>query len=343
MWKRFEPGWVCLFLILVVGTVSGQFRTVPFPVPDRSPTLGTPIVLPFSPADGEVRFQFVVFPDRLPRGCWPEKLFAIESFSLIAAGTGRIEVDEATISVAQIPNNEPFSWDFDENLKEATYLQFRTSLSLPANKSSYQKGEKVSFPLPVHHNYRSRTKLVIELKLRGIKQGFSVLAATSMLKSRYARGPGSYETSKATHEGAGPKISVDFLVASATPSVTSVGSANPGTTLGLNFYAPVGLQYNAYQAGCAFSTSPGLDVGNYEIPLAPDPLFFTSWYLRNILFMGFDGALNASGFASGSIKIPDDPALLGISFAVAFVTLDQQSQISAVSLEHWVTIGAGGP
>jgi hypothetical protein len=340
MWKRFKPGWVCLFLILVAGTVSGQFRTVPFPVPDRSPTLGTPIVLPFSPADGEVRFQFVVFPDRLPQGCWPGKLFAIEGFSLIAAGTGRIEVDEATIAVAQIPCKQPFSWDFVDNLKEVTYVQFGTSLSLPANKSSYQKGEKISFPLPVHHDYKSRTKLVIELKLRGIKKGFSVLAATRLLKSRYARGPGSYEARKATHEGAGPKITVDFL--SALPSITSVGSANPGTTLGLYFNAPLNMN-DAYQAGCAFSTSPGLDVGDYEIPLAPDPLFFTSWYLRNILFMGFDGSLSASGFASGSIKIPDEPALLGVSFAVAFVTLDQQSQISAVSLEHWVTIGAGGP
>ena len=63
------------------------------------------------------------------------------------------------------------------------------------------------------------------------------------------------------------------------------------------------------------------------------------WVLPST-FVGFGGTVGAGGFGSGSIEIPDIPQLTGFSFVAAFATYNQ-SGITSVSMEQWVTIGSG--
>lgn len=78
----------------------------------------------------------------------------------------------------------------------------------------------------------------------------------------------------------------------------------------------------AYQAACAFGTTPGIPLGSRTIPLEPDGLF--TWSLMTpAVFVGFSGTLDALGTAQTSLVVPPLPTLSGTPFFMAAVTFDQ--------------------
>ena len=75
-----------------------------------------------------------------------------------------------------------------------------------------------------------------------------------------------------------------------------------------------------YQAGASFTEwAIGMPFGTRYFPMALDDLFFLSLAVPSI-FNNFNGILDPSGTAVGSVNVPNAPVLAGIFFSVAFVT-----------------------
>lgn len=93
----------------------------------------------------------------------------------------------------------------------------------------------------------------------------------------------------------------------------------------------------AYAIALAFDFFPGFRLADgRKICLNPDPLFF--WSLGNTgPFSGFRGALDARGEAIATVAIPGIPALSGLRFFAAAVTVVNH-RISVISAPLGVTI-----
>jgi len=76
-----------------------------------------------------------------------------------------------------------------------------------------------------------------------------------------------------------------------------------------------------YQAAASFSTVPGIKTPWGHIHLEADPLFFLSLQVPS-MFQGFSGILDASGTAHLTIHLPGHPALQGLRFFLAAVSID---------------------
>ncbi|MBN2490504.1 MAG: hypothetical protein JXQ29_06625 [Planctomycetes bacterium] len=319
-------------LALAGATVRAQQPSVRFYVPDPNPNQGMPSAEPFSGLE-EIRYLMVLAGDRLPRNGG-----ALTGLSFFALDSGRIVADDFSIVVGEAPSVEPDP-EFDGNLKNSIEVYRASRL----DRDGIAPGKLVTFPFTVPYPYPGgRTALAIQIRLRRLTQGVRLLGAPSRIEAVYTSGAESYGAQRATAAAKGLKSALDFL--SSQPSVSSFGSALPGGNLGLTFTAASNIG-DAYRAGCAFTTYPGIDIGEYTLPLNPDGLFFAVWRMPGV-FQGFGGKITGLGTATGSIAIPDEPALIGVTFAVAFVTISGSggitSSVTNVSTEHWVTIGCRG-
>jgi hypothetical protein len=123
-------------------------------------------------------------------------------------------------------------------------------------------------------------------------------------------------------------------------SVTPGGNPQIGTTLPLALSAPGDGNLN-YVAAASLATTPVIPIDWRAVPLAPDAFFVMSLSLPAV-FQNFIGTLNASGNATASVAIPNQPALVGVTFHVAFVTLGGPfpSGIKSISGPRAVTIAS---
>jgi len=77
-----------------------------------------------------------------------------------------------------------------------------------------------------------------------------------------------------------------------------------------------------YKAAAAFTERvAGIRFLNRYLPIATDDLFFLSLVMPSI-FSGFEGSLDANGTATGSVIVPNIPALAGYGFSIAWVVVD---------------------
>jgi len=102
----------------------------------------------------------------------------------------------------------------------------------------------------------------------------------------------------------------------------------PGRTLNLQFSEP-GSPGALYLAAASFSPRPGIPTPAGVVDLTPDALFTLS-RLAPAIFVNFTGTLDAKGSAAAAILIPAAPALRGLRFYLAFVTI-QGSAIHAIA------------
>lgn len=103
------------------------------------------------------------------------------------------------------------------------------------------------------------------------------------------------------------------------PRVVAASTVKVGTPLAVQWVA--GASPNMpYQAAAAFVEGT-IPIGTRFIPLAPDALFFLS-LTQPALFQGMAGTLDGSGNANGQVNVPAIPAIAGVPFSLAFVTID---------------------
>lgn len=121
---------------------------------------------------------------------------------------------------------------------------------------------------------------------------------------------------------------------------TLTGVPRVGTTVFVDLAAEPDAWY---QLAASFGTRPGIDLGSRNIPLNPDALLVLT--LSNQLpgvFQNLAGYLNARGEARAWMVIPNAAGLVGVSFYMAFVTLDavQPQGINTISSATPVKIEA---
>ena len=125
-----------------------------------------------------------------------------------------------------------------------------------------------------------------------------------------------------TYNDPGPPVGGDaFVAAVGTVFLTGGGLPRPGGRVTLTLRAYEDPSY-PYQLGSSFGTGP-IPIGPRRLCLDPDMLLVVSssgqW---PGIFEGYRGILDAQGHASAAIRIPDNPALVGLRIHTAFVTLD---------------------
>lgn len=285
---------------------------------------GTGNAEPFS-AGSEMRFQVTLDPTRLPRVGGN-----ITALYLIPDARGSIDVADLAITLGHGTSTVP-SPLFDLNLNNFVPVYrgpFRSS-TLPSRA--------IKINLATVFPYDGRSPLVVDFKLRGVRSGVKVYRAPRSVNAIFAKGTGSFSAQTAT-SGVVPGIKIGAEFASVAASVECLTEPDIGEKLQLSFQATSRIG-DAFIAGAAFSSAPGIDIGEYTIPLAPDALFFSVWQLPGV-FQNFTGQVGLAGFGSGAVNIPNEPALIGTSFVVAFVTHTPGTGITSVSMESWITIGA---
>lgn len=320
--RRLLFPWGLVLLLTAAGTAQLKLVALRYFVPDPS-TAGTATTLLISGA--EVRFLQILAPARLPR-----RGGAISALYLATGEGGLLDAEQCVISLGHAPRTEP-DRVFDRNLKDRLVV-FSGRLKMQVLPRRFLR-----IPLTRLFLYNGRDPLAIEVRLRGVRGALKLVEAPRSVRAVVAVGRGSFSATRArAGVVAGLRTGVEF--ATSGPYVSCLGSAQIGSTLSLAFNAQ-GMIGDAYLAGCSFTSVPGLDIGEYTIPLTPDPLFYSVWLLPQT-FVGFSGTVGFGGFGSGAIVIPDEPALVGVSFVVAFVTYNGKG-ITGVSMEQWVTIGLG--
>ena len=76
-----------------------------------------------------------------------------------------------------------------------------------------------------------------------------------------------------------------------------------------------------YRVAASFASAPGIPTCGGIVPLADDALFRAS--LRGSVVANASGTLNGNGYSeSALLPVPNEPALVGIDFVLAFVVLD---------------------
>jgi hypothetical protein len=316
-------GSMSLVLFLTVSSAGAQSRSVRIFVPNPCPTSGPQVEAPFFGFQ-ETRYLMILDRDRLPT-----REVVLTALHLIPTGPGVLAARNFRITIGEAPSRFPDP-EFDKNLNRAQLVYEEPHLNLK------RTGDFFTFKFRWPYAYEGGKHLAVEIRYTGLGLGVKSRGASSRVRAIYASGKGAYNAKRGTGSGPGMKTGLDAMTS--LPTITSSGSCQPGTDIDLSFNSSrIG---DAYLAGCAFTTSPGIDIGEYTIPLNPDGLFYSVWWLPTI-FEGFEGKIENYGTGRGRIKIPKEPKLIGVSFAIAFVTLGKTNKISSVSMEHWVTIGMG--
>ena len=114
------------------------------------------------------------------------------------------------------------------------------------------------------------------------------------------------------------------------PRVESNTQVKFGATLQIKWVSALDPG-RVYSAAASFSEM-GFGLGNRRFPLTLDALFLISLQVPAI-FTRFTGTLDTQGEALGAVNVPNAQQLVGLSFSIAFVTLDPGAplSISAIS------------
>ena len=114
------------------------------------------------------------------------------------------------------------------------------------------------------------------------------------------------------------------------PRVESNTQVKFGATLQIKWVSA--LDPNRAYKGAASFSEMGFGLGNRHFPLTLDALFIVSLNVPAI-FTRFTGTLDTQGEALGAVNVPNSAQLTGLSFSIAFVTIDAGAplSISAIS------------
>ena len=105
-------------------------------------------------------------------------------------------------------------------------------------------------------------------------------------------------------------------------NIQSSGDPQLGTLFPIVFSAPVDGS-RSYVAAASFGKGPIPLPPHNDLRLTPDSLFYLT--VANAIptvFGGMRGTLNSGGQAKGTVVLPKIPAIVGLNFYMAFVTLD---------------------
>lgn len=136
-----------------------------------------------------------------------------------------------------------------------------------------------------------------------------------------------------------------ITLAGVDAGMTTLGPLRPGTTRGLSLCSPQNGN-NIYGIAASMTTNTGIPTCGGTFPLDNDALFQLSLASPSPNFHNFLGTLNAQGTTDGlgaaipSITVPNIPGLTGLSFNLAFLTIDpaQACAVTSISLAVPVTI-----
>jgi len=94
-----------------------------------------------------------------------------------------------------------------------------------------------------------------------------------------------------------------------------------------------------YILAMSFGTTPGINVGGFNIPLNYDGLFISSVFYPNSIGLNNSfGTLDSSGNATTTWNIPNIPGIVGTKVYLAFVTISPSAQILSVSNALAITL-----
>jgi hypothetical protein len=117
--------------------------------------------------------------------------------------------------------------------------------------------------------------------------------------------------------------------------VVGLGIAGVGSSQGLRFSDPNSAG-KVYLAASALGDTPGIQIGNRNLPLNPDLLLRLSIGGLPPILTGYFGTLDQNGIGSGRIAFQGFPGFTGLKFVTAFVTLDPAAPmgIGTISNAH---------
>jgi len=189
--------------------------------------------------------------------------------------------------------------------------------------------------------YDGVSNLVVDLRYSGgkILNGFQGAChsdsgtATTILRS-WNKGSGAYSAPNALswnrNLGLITRITIDVI------TITGSGAPRPGGTVVLDLTAPADAGL-VYQVGSSLGLGP-TPIGNRQLNLSLDDLLLVSVSgFFPSLFQKYSGTLDPSGKAQATIKILNDPRLIGNQIHSAFLTLDSKAPQGIKSISRSFT------
>jgi len=156
-------------------------------------------------------------------------------------------------------------------------------------------------------------------------------------------GPGTSGNSRGLGYGDDGNLYVgnqgDNMIYVMAPVPTPLGTLEPGKPASIRITAPA-ARLRPYVMAASFTDLFGIPLPDgRRIPLDLDALMFLSMNLPS-LFQNFQGVLDASGTGLATLNLPPAPALKGLKFGLAFITLNpfSPSGIQVISARRQVEV-----
>lgn len=290
-------------------------------VPSDTPSAGTCNVFPWG-TNTEWRFQSYQTAAQLGN-----KPFVITDLSWASCGNGTLTCTDLEIRISH--TSAAASSTFATNLPNPVTV-------LKANSFTYNFTGNVWSPIGITcpFAYNGTDNLTVEIRYKNGTRSGSLSCHRDTHFRIYASGAGSYTATT----GSGPSaasLKIRFTHADLTPSTTT---PIYGTTVTM-------LADSSADAGkfyfCASALGTGsIPIGCWNVNLATDPLFFTSFTgLAPTVFINYQGLLDASGLAKVQVAIPKIPALKGVTVYSAYLVMGA-STVDSVSPTTKFTISS---
>jgi hypothetical protein len=171
--------------------------------------------------------------------------------------------------------------------------------------------------------------ILVEIRWRNATGGTTVHNSDLRPINAYAIGAGAYGATACSHGiGVGARVRARFR----EPTIRASGTMMPGSAITLPICSP-GQAGKNYYMGASLGTQPGIPLPNgATLPLNFDGLLIVS-LVDPFTFSGFQGVLDPNDAATATVNLPPSPGLRGLTFFVAFLTIDAMApgQIGSVS------------
>jgi hypothetical protein len=148
--------------------------------------------------------------------------------------------------------------------------------------------------------------------------------------NQYATGPGGGQVPPGNYvinldpptSSITANVPLTITIGGTNGGIGIIGTPKTGTSRNLYLCAP-GDGGFPFVVAASSQTGPGIVSCGGIIPLFPDALLSFSLNPGNGIFNNFSGTLDPQGQSTvPSITVPNDPALVGVSFVVDFVVVD---------------------
>ena len=328
-----------LLTLSMVLVVTGIALADEIYVPDNNMTTGGVNVIPFSGPwpgssnpSGEWRYQWWI-----PAAAMGGKAGLIKEVSVVSNKTGTLTAGTCEYSMGHNTASAP-SNNFVTNLPNPTVCYPAGPYTWSATKATWAPvGLKSGFV------YNGKDNLVIEVRFQNSSiQGTTYLgcfydkAQPNTAWRIYKYGPGAYSNPIGTNLESTPN-GLRIRLTMDTITIIASGKPSPGGMVTLSLAAPAdgGLPY---QIGSSLGTGP-IPIDTRQLGLSLDALLdvTVNGYLPSV-FKDYAGILDTAGKGKGTINIPNIPALVGVKFHSAFVTIDASAPSSIKSISPTETV-----